>query len=146
MIFLLSKSLQKTIWAKWVAFSSPVMIRRPGRFWKKWNTPMRILWKPMIHPMLASFQISDLSWRKLGLNATSFLTPARERPARRRRAGLPTEPSDQDWEKANKPLLWPWAGDERFQGIHMSYCIRKIPHVSYISLPSHSQAKVVYLH
>ena len=100
----------------------------------------------MIHPMLASFQISDLSWRKLGLNATSFLTPARERPARKRRAGLPTEPSDQDWEKANKPLLGPRAGDERFQGIHMSYCIRKIPHVSYISLPSHSQAKVVYLH
>ena len=57
-----------------------------------------------------------------------------------RQAGLLTEPSDQDWEKANKSLLWPWAGDDRFKGIHVSYCIRKIPHVSYSSLPS--QAKV----
>jgi len=35
MIFLSSKSFQKTIWAKWVAFSSPVMIGRPGLILKE---------------------------------------------------------------------------------------------------------------
>ena len=140
MISLLSKSFQKTIWAKWVAFSSPMWIWRRGLTLKEVKHCHEKIVKTNDSPHSGKFSDQWPFLEEAGFKRHLLLTPARERPAQMRQAGLLTEPSDQDWEKVNKSLLWPWAGDDRFKGIHVSYCIRKIPHVSYSSLPS--QAKV----
>ena len=107
MMSLLSKSFQKTIWAKWVAFSSPVMIRRRGLILKEVKHSQEKIVKTNDSPHAGKFSDQRPFLEEAGFKRHLLLTPARERPAQMRQAGLLTEPSDQDWEKVNKSLLWP---------------------------------------
>ena len=106
MMSLLSKSFQKTIWAKWVAFSSPVMIRRRGLILKEVKHCHEKIVKTNDSPHAGKFSDEQPFLEEAGFKRHLLFTPARERPAQRRRARRLTELSDQDWEKANNPLLW----------------------------------------